>query len=397
MKEPDSIRLQIGIFGRTNSGKSSLLNFLTDQEFSIVSDRAGTTADPVRKTMELPETGPCVFIDTAGFDDKTELGNLREQKTLEALKKSDVLLAVFSADTIDDSSWYETLRAAGKPVVPVLTKYKKTDEELLKKITELTGRKTLAVNSYERSGKEQLLAAIKEAVPDDFNSRSLTQNLCAEGDCVLLVMPQDIQAPKGRLILPQVQVMRELLDKKCSVVSCTTDKFLETVNRLKMPPDLIITDSQVVKYVYDNKPASCPLTTFSILMAAFKGNIKQFTEDAAVIPALNSESKILIAEACTHSPLKEDIGREKIPAMLRKLNPDIKIDFVRGTDFPEQLTDKEGRKKYDLIIHCGACMFTRTYMLQRQKEAQKAGIPLTNYGIFISAFSGILEKIKLPD
>ena len=396
MGTPDSLKLQIGIFGAANSGKSSLLNFLTNQEFSIVSELAGTTADPVRKTMELPGAGPCIFIDTAGFGDGTELGSLREEKTVESLKRSDIALAVFSADTMGDTAWYEKLAKTGKPIVPVLTKYQKDDTKTPEIIQKLTGKTPVLVNSLEKIGKQDLLDAIIKAIPKDFNSLSITGDLCKSGDSVLLVMPQDIQAPRGRLILPQVQVIRELLDKKCSVMSCTTDMFVQTVNLLKNPPDLIITDSQVVKYVYDNKPQASPLTTFSILMAANKGDIKLFTEGAKALATLKADSRVLIAEACTHSPMEEDIGRVKIPRMLKTLFPDIKIDFVRGTDFPKELRDKDGNKKYDLLIHCGACMFNRTYMLQRQKEAAAAGIPATNYGVFISAFNNILDKVQIP-
>ena len=397
MGTPDSLKLQIGIFGAANSGKSSLLNFLTNQEFSIVSDVAGTTADPVRKTMELPGAGPCIFIDTAGFGDGTELGSLREEKTVESLKRSDIAIAVFSADTMADTGWYEKIAKTGKPVVPVLTKYQKSDSNIEEKIQKLTDKAPVPVNTKEQIGKQELLDAIIKAIPKDFNNRMVTANLCKEGDCVLLVMPQDIQAPRGRLILPQVQVIRELLDKKCSVMSCTTDMFVQTLSLMKDAPNLIITDSQVVKYVYDNKPQASPLTTFSILMAANKGDIKAFKDGAEAIKALKSGSKVLIAEACTHSPMEEDIGRVKIPRMLKKLVPDITIDFVRGTDFPNKLLDENGNKKYDLIIHCGACMFNRTYMLQRQKEAASAGIPITNYGVFISAFNNILDKVQIPE
>ncbi len=396
MGTPDSLKLQIGIFGAANSGKSSLLNFLTNQEFSIVSDVAGTTADPVRKTMELPGAGPCIFIDTAGFGDGTELGSLREEKTVESLKRSDIAIAVFSSDTMTDTGWYEKIAKTGKPVVPVLTKYQKSDSNIEEKIQKLTGKAPVPVNTKEQIGKQELLDAIIKAIPKDFNNRMVTANLCKEGDCVLLVMPQDIQAPRGRLILPQVQVIRELLDKKCSIMSCTTDMFVQTLSRMKDAPNLIITDSQVVKYVYDNKPQASPLTTFSILMAANKGDIKAFKDGAEAIKTLKSGSKVLIAEACTHSPMEEDIGRVKIPRMLKKLVPDITIDFVRGTDFPNKLFDENGNKKYDLIIHCGACMFNRAYMLQRQKEGASVGIPTTNYGVFISAFNNILDKVQIP-
>ena len=238
---------------------------------------------------------------------------------------------------------------------------------------------------------EQIKQELLRKVPEDFQKLTLTQNLCKEDDVVLLVMPQDIQAPKGRLILPQVQIIRELLDKKCSVISCTTDKFVHTLNLLKNPPTLIITDSQVFKFVYENKPSESKLTSFSVLLAANKGDINQFVEGAKQISKLTEKSKVLIAEACTHAPLTEDIGTVKIPNMLKKfVGSEISITHVNGNDFPKDLS------QFDLIIHCGACMFNRSYVLSRQNQAELSKIPMTNYGIAIAYMTGIMDKIQIP-
>lgn len=251
------------------------------------------------------------------------------------------------------------------------------------------------MSSVSREGIENLFQRIRDEAKIE-DEKSLMGNLCAAGDLVLLVMPQDIQAPKGRLILPQVQVLRDLLDKKCVVASCTADMFEQTLRTLAAPPKLIVIDSQVFPLVNSLRPKECALTSFSVLMAAAKGKINLFKEGAAAIKNLRSNSRVLIAEACAHVPQDEDIGRIKIPRMLKKIAPDIKIDFVRGTDFPDSLADENGKPRYDLIIHCGACMFNRAYVLHRQALAEAAGIPMTNYGIAIAQISGILDEVVLP-
>lgn len=414
---PNSLRIQIGIFGRTNSGKSSLLNALTNQDFSIVSPEAGTTADPVKKAMEIAGLGPVLFVDTAGFCDQTSLGEKRLEKTRDALARADLILAVFGADEFQEKSDFENceknllnenskenffvrqISESGKKIIPVLTKIdlasKSQIEFAAKKIESLTKKIPVQVSSVSREGIENLFQRIRdEAKTDDENS--LTGNLCAAGDLVLLVMPQDIQAPKGRLILPQVQVLRDLLDKKCIVASCTADMFEQTLRTLALPPKLIVIDSQVFPLINSLRPKNCALTSFSVLMAASKGKINLFKEGAAAIKNLSQNSRVLIAEACAHVPQDEDIGRIKIPRMLKKIAGDIKIDFVRGTDFPDSLTDENGAPRYDLIIHCGACMFNRAYVLHRQSLAEAAGIPMTNYGIAIAQISGILDEVVLP-
>ncbi len=398
---PRANRLHIGIFGSTNSGKSSLINALTGQDTALVSEIAGTTTDPVYKSMEIHGIGPCVFIDTAGFDDTGSLGAMRIERTREAVKKTDMALMVFSAAPDDtELSWAKDLNSEKIPVIPVLNlradqtvcpgNPKTFQEASVKAIQEGIGMAPVIVNAKTGEGIPVLRQAMIRALPSDYEAQSITGGLAKQGDIVLLVMPQDIQAPKGRLILPQVQTIRELLDKKCSVLSCTTDMLEPTLAVLKDAPDLIITDSQVFKTVYEKKPEKSRLTSFSVLFAGYKGDIDYFANSVRAIDALTPESKVLIAEACTHAPLAEDIGREKIPAMLRKkVGPSLTVDIVSGPDFPKDLSP------YNLIIHCGACMFNRKYVLSRIEGARASHVPMTNYGITIAYLSGILDKIDL--
>ena len=247
----------------------------------------------------------------------------------------------------------------------------------------------MLISAKEKIGIELIRQAILEKLPSDFGQQSITGELVTENDLVLLVMPQDIQAPKGRLILPQVQTIRELLDKKCLVMTCTTDKFSATLQALARPPKLIITDSQVFKAIYEQKPKESELTSFSVLFAGYKGDIHYYVESAAVIERLTESSRVLIAEACTHAPLSEDIGRVKLPRLLRKrIGENLQIDMVAGTDFPQDLTP------YSLVIHCGACMFNRKYVLSRIERAREQHIPMTNYGVAIAFLNGILDQIK---
>lgn len=389
---PRSNRLHIGIYGKRNSGKSSLINALTNQNIALVSEIAGTTTDPVYKTMEIYGIGPCVFIDTAGFDDEGELGNMRVEKTKQATLKTDLAIIVFSDDNFDkELLWYQHLKSLNIPIVAVLNKCDLllNIDTLSQAIEDSFGLTPIIVSAKNKVGIEKIRDEMIRSLPEDFDVQSITGDLAKEGDTVLLVMPQDIQAPKGRLILPQVQTLRELLDKKCIVLSATTDKLEEALESLKKAPDLIITDSQVFKTVYEKKPAKSKLTSFSILFAGYKGDIGYYKESAAAIEKLTIDSKVLIAEACTHAPLSEDIGREKIPALLRKrIGSNLKIDIVSGQDFPEDLSD------YDLIIQCGACMFNRKYVLSRILKAKNQEIPMTNYGVVIAYLNGILDKIQ---
>lgn len=392
---PRAERISIGIFGKRNSGKSSLINALAGQEIAIVSEHAGTTADPVYKSIEIHSLGPCVLIDTAGYDDFGDLGELRVNKTKDAAAKTDIALIVIGDDvTNEDLNWYNYFKDKKIRAIVVLNKMDLYDRDVLKdkikKIKEAFDTNPIPASCKDKKGINTLLNDIARNLPEDFNARTITHNLAKEGDVVLLVMPQDIQAPKGRLILPQVQTIRELLDKKCVVVSCTVDNLKQTLDTLKNPPSLIITDSQVFKTVYELTPKESKLTSFSVLFAGYKGDIKYFAESAALLDSLNENAKILIAEACTHVPMEEDIGRVKIPSMLRKKFGDkITITNVAGCDFPEDL------ETYDLIIHCGACMFNRRYVLQRIENAKQKKVPMTNYGIVIAYLTGILDKISM--
>lgn len=391
---PRANRIHIGIFGRRNSGKSSLVNALTGQEIALVSDEAGTTTDPVYKSMELHPVGPVVFIDTAGFDDEGKLGLKRVQLTKKVIAKTDVALLLFEDGTLDsEKMWLDLLEEAGVPVIPIVNKSDALDRELLcTKVQAVFGKVPFLVSAKTGDGITYLKKAIAEAVPEDARQTIVMDKLATEGDTVLLVMPQDIQAPKGRLILPQVQTIRELLDGRCTVISTTSDGLGNALSALVKAPDLIITDSQCFGQVYKEKPESSKLTSFSVLFAGFKGDIGDFVKGAKAIDQLTENSKVLIAEACTHAPLSEDIGREKIPAMLRKrFGDNIEIEIVSGSDFPKKVG------KYDLIIHCGACMFNRKHMMSRISAAREAGVPITNYGVTIAHITGILNKIDLPN
>lgn len=388
---PSGNRLHIGLFGRRNSGKSSLINALTRQEIALVSEVAGTTTDPVYKTMEIHGIGPCMFIDTAGFDDVGELGEMRVQKTRDAMQKTDVALLLFGEDDhTAEREWLAQLKEQHTPVIPVIGRADERDDlaALAAQVEEETGLAPVVVSARTREGVDALIGRIIREMPEGFEAASIAGHLVDEGDTVLLVMPQDIQAPKGRLILPQVQTIRDLLDHHCVVVSVTTDQLPQALDTLKLPPKLIITDSQAFAAVYPLKPKESLLTSFSVLFAAHKGDIDVFVQGAAAIDRLTEQSHVLIAEACTHAPLTEDIGREKIPAMLRKrVGQGLSVLVVSGVDFPEDLSG------VDLIIHCGACMFNRKHVLSRVERAKAQGVPMTNYGVALAHLTGILDKI----
>lgn len=390
---PRANRLHIGLYGKRNVGKSSLVNAVTGQSVAVVSDVAGTTTDPVYKAMELHGVGPVVFIDTAGVDDEGELGRLRVDRTRDATRKTDVALVVFAAAPDVEAEWIADLQRRDVPVVGVVNKADELpDAEAVRaEVERRFGVRTIVVSARTGENVAEVREAIIRALPDD-EPVSITGALAQPGDLVLLVMPQDIQAPKGRLILPQVQTLRDLLDKKCLVMSCTTDKLDDTLAALSRPPSLIITDSQVFPVVHAKKPAESLLTSFSVLFASYKGDIAAFVEGAAGIDRLTAASRVLIAESCTHAPLEEDIGRVKIPALLRRrFGETLEIDIVAG---PDPLMDLGS---YDLVIHCGGCMFNRRHVLSRIDEANEHGVPITNYGITIAHLSGILDQIALPD
>lgn len=389
---PNANRLHIALFGKRNSGKSSLINALTGQDTAIVSDTAGTTTDLVSKAMEIHGIGPCLFIDTPGFDDEGELGEMRISRTLKAIEKTDIALLLCEDDALScEYEMWKQLKEKNIPVILILNKMdvRENAVELAAHMEQQFNIRPLLVSAKEGTGIEEIRQAILEKLPSDFGQQSITGALVAENDLVLLVMPQDIQAPKGRLILPQVQTIRELLDKKCLVMTCTTDKLSETLLALARPPKLIITDSQVFKTVYEQKPEESKLTSFSVLFAGYKGDIHYYVESAAAIESLTESSRVLIAEACTHAPLSEDIGRVKLPHLLRKrIGEKLPIDIVSGTDFPQDLTP------YSLVIHCGACMFNRKYVLSRIERAREQHIPMTNYGVAIAYLNGILHQIE---
>ena len=398
---PNANRLHIALFGKRNSGKSSLINALTGQDTALVSDTPGTTTDPVQQAMEIHGIGPCLFIDTPGFDDEGELGNRRIERTWKAVEKTDIALLLCAGggsaeetgepDFTEELHWLEQLKAKNIPTILLINKadIRKNTASLAIRIKETFGSQPIPVSAKEKTGVELIRQAILEKLPEDFDQQSITGSLVTEGDLVLLVMPQDIQAPKGRLILPQVQTIRELLDKKCLIMSCTTDKLRETLQALSRPPKLIITDSQVFKTVYEQKPEESRLTSFSVLFAGYKGDIRYYVKSASAIGSLTESSRVLIAEACTHAPLSEDIGRVKLPHLLRKrIGEKLSIDIVAGTDFPQDLTP------YSLVIHCGACMFNRKYVLSRIERARLQNVPMTNYGVAIAFLNGILNQIE---
>lgn len=463
-------RKHIGIFGKRNAGKSSIINMLTNQEVSIVSPLPGTTTDPVTKPIEINGIGACVFIDTAGYDDAGEIGAMRVTKTKQVLQRCDISLFVIPTTIIDNreelnkaAEWYKLISERTARTIVVINEFSENNggdcyinnsgdcgeknngdcyknsggngsgeksgsdcgsenggensdsnggvkkefesgksskcdisidiktENYIKAVSEtiLKGTKAeiVIVNARKGEGKEELLRVLGH-IKERTEEHKIVTHLVKPGDVVLLVMPQDIQAPAGRLILPQVQTIRELLDDKCIVVSCTTENFKRTLTALVTPPSLIVTDSQAFKEVYENKPTESRLTSFSVLFAQWKGDINTFIQGAQALSTLNDSSRILIAEACSHAPLAEDIGREKIPALIHKtISKNIKIEIVSGHDWPENL------EEYDLIIHCGACMLSRQQVINRIKEAEKINKKITNYGVCIAYLNNILNKI----
>lgn len=415
MQTPKGNRLHIGIYGRRNAGKSTLINALTGQQTAIVSDTPGTTADPVYKSMELRPIGPVIFIDTAGYDDEGELGELRVKKTEATLAKADIAILVIyghgcgqtdavenKADAVEnkaDEEWIEKLRTMDIPFVIFDSR-------------DLEG--TNRDESIEKlRGKVAELAA-SVGLNEDAIRRAVIERLVPPGGLVLLVMPQDISAPKGRLILPQVQTLRELLDRGCTSVMSTADGFESALKSLGRDPDIIITDSQCFAEVYDAKPENSALTSFSVLFAEYKGDIDTFMAGAQALDDIAAKAasaakpgddavtgvRVLIAEACAHVPANEDIGTVKIPRGLKKYfeksagkkaADNLEIVNVCGSDFPEL----EELKKFDLVIHCGACMFNRRHVLSRIAECRAAGVPISNYGIILAKITGIIDKIMV--
>lgn len=394
MNTPKGLRLHIGLFGKRNAGKSSLVNALTNQRISIVSDVAGTTTDPVEKACELAPIGPVVFIDTAGIDDVGELGAARVERTKSVLDWVDIALIVTSASQFDqnDEDLIRQAKSLGTPAVLVLNKadVSPVSEESLNHFR-TKGLPVVVTDAAARTGIEDLRKAIIELAADRIpEDRLLAGDLAGAGDTVILVTPIDTGAPKGRLILPQVQAIRELLDAhaKCFVVQ--QDRVAECIAELKNPPKLVMTDSQAIVDVAAQTPESVPLTTFSIQMAYAKADVVAMARGAAALATLEDGDKVLICETCSHHPQKDDIGRIKIPRWLReKTGKQLTIDVAVGKDFPTDLTP------YKVLIQCGGCVVTRRHMLARLRAANVQGVPMTNYGMTISYLQGLLERVLL--
>ncbi|WP_276861747.1 [FeFe] hydrogenase H-cluster maturation GTPase HydF [Anaerococcus tetradius] len=382
MKVQNSERLHIGIFGQTNSGKSSLLNYMTGTDTAIVSNIAGTTTDPIRKAMEITDFGPVLFIDTAGVNDKTSLGQARIAKSRQVIDKCDVFIYCLSLD--DDMQILNELKKKEKPIIYVASKQDlPVGSEISDKYKDLA---PLKIDIRNKDDRLKIFARIKSLEKKD--EPTITKNLVKKGDLVVLVIPQDKAAPKGRLIKPQVMTIRELIDKKATAICCDLTSLENTLSSLNKKPDLVICDSQVFKETSEIIEEGTSLTSFSILFSAFKGDLPYFIKSVKRLDM--PLRRVLIAEACTHPPIDEDIGTVKIPRMLKKKYPDLEIEFARG----DSLIDYD---RYDLIISCGACMFNRATMLSKVGKAKEKSIAMTNYGITIAYLKGILDKVVLPD
>ncbi len=387
---PRANRLHISFFGKRNAGKSSLVNTLTNQSISLVSDTPGTTTDPVFKSMELLPLGPVVIIDTAGLDDEGSLGKLRIKKTEEVMDKTDLAILLFTGETTNFSKeklWYDTLKEKKIPVIGVINKIDTypLDENSLRNDFPIDFVRVSATNKHNITEFKQ---AIIRNAPIDFENITLVGDILKPKAKVILVAPQDIQAPKGRLILPQVQIIRDLLDNDAMALTVKDSELPNILSILNEKPDLVITDSQIFKKVNSIIPSDVPLTSFSILMARYKGNLDMFVKGAKTIDSLKPGDKILIAEACTHHALKGDIAREKLPTWLEeKVGGNLNFVNLTGVDFPENLND------FKLIIHCGSCMFTRKQLMSRLVKSEDSNIPITNFGTAIAHINGILDRV----
>lgn len=410
---PKANRIHIGFFGRCNAGKSTLINMLTDQPVSLVSDVAGTTTDPVSKAMEILPLGPVVITDTAGIDDTTELGALRMEKTEEVVKKINLAVYVLRTDeepTSDDMHWLGLLKQNNVPVALFINEINAVPNNLTESkasvgrdilgeryIADHTGLSDLVTvigyADFTSDAKRlELLDLLGGLTPLDVEGeQTLLQGLVEEGDTIILVCPIDSAAPKGRLILPQVQTIREILDHKGLALVCQTEELPAMIHSLKNPPKMVICDSQAFDRVDELTSDSIPLTSFSILMARFKGKLQDLVAGVKAIKNLKAGSKVLISEGCTHRRQCDDIGTVKIPNLLKKQGyTDLQLEFTSGGAFPKDVS------QYDLIIHCGACMLTRREVLRRIECAVVQGTPIVNYGVLIAALHGILERAISP-
>ena len=410
---PKANRIHIGFFGRCNAGKSTLINMLTDQPVSLVSDVAGTTTDPVSKAMEILPLGPVVITDTAGIDDTTELGALRMEKTEEVVKKINLAVYVLRTDeepNSDDMHWLGLLKQNNVPVALFINEINAVPNNLTESkasvgrdklgeryIADHTGLSDLvtvigSADFTSDAKRLELLDLLGGLTPLDVEGeQTLLQGLVEEGDTIILVCPIDSAAPKGRLILPQVQTIREILDHKGLALVCQTEELPAMIHSLKNPPKMVICDSQAFDRVDELTPDSIPLTSFSILMARFKGKLQDLVTGVKAIKNLKAGSKVLISEGCTHRRQCDDIGTVKIPNLLKKQGyTDLQLEFTSGGAFPKDVS------QYDLIIHCGACMLTRREVLRRIECAVVQGTPIVNYGVLIAALHGILERAISP-
>ena len=404
---PKSSRLQIGVFGRRNVGKSSILNALMRQSLAIVSDVAGTTTDPLEKALELQPLGAVLVVDAAGVDDDGGLGIERVAKTRQAFDRADLFLTVVDTTLGDgafgtyEESLIEEARKRDTPTLVVLNKTDAADEAILQNLEARLRARNLATVRFSakrdfeaKTGAPELRDALIKLAPESFlTPPPIIADLLAPGELALLVTPIDKEAPKGRLILPQVQTIRDLLDGDCGCVVVKENLLATVLGRMNPPPALVVTDSQVFKTVATLVPETIPLTSFSILFARQKGDLKTLVAGARAIDKLKPTSRVLIAEACSHHPIEEDIGTVKIPRLLRKkFGETLEIEHVQGRDFP----DVDSMKDFDLAIHCGGCMFNRREMLSRIQRAEDAGTPMTNYGLAIASLNGILERAVKP-
>lgn len=398
IETPRGNRVHIAIYGRTNAGKSSLINKITNQSISLVSETRGTTTDPVYKAMELLPIGPVVFIDTAGIDDTTELGELRVKKTKEILNKMDIALLLISTEVVLENQelnyekeWIREIKKREKPFIVILNKVDLVSVEKLQEIEEKVKRELGCEISKVTTSREESIQTIKnkiiEYAPKIVVEEKLIGDKIKTGDKILLVAPQDIQAPKGRLILPQVQVIRDILDNGGIPTVVTLDNLKEGLAIFQWKPDLVITDSQVFKTVDEILDKEVPLTSFSIIMARAKGDLETLYRGAKRINSLKEGDRVLIAEACTHHQLKGDIAREKLPMLLQKKAGRLEIDNCSGKDFPEDIS------KYSLVIHCGSCMLNRAETISRLGECSNKEIPITNFGMAIAEINGILDRV----
>lgn len=388
-----SNRIHITLYGRRNVGKSSLVNALCGQEVSIVSDVAGTTTDVVWKNIELPGIGAAVIGDTAGYDDCGELGAMRVDVTRRSVARTDVAIMLLHdnpEDNLLEKEWKALLEKYGVPTLFVVSKSDNL-ADTASKWEERLGVNVVKISLAVKENLAELVARIAGWICEGENAADdITRSLVNAGDIVVLVMPQDAQAPKGRLIQPQVLTLRNLLDKHCIPLCCAPEEYPTLLDSLAVAPSLVITDSQVFATVDKLTPPNVRLTSFSVLMARHKGDMTLFLRGADKLLALGPSGRVLIAEACSHVPQHEDIGRVKLPRMLRsRFGEDLRIDVVSGNDFPEDLT------AYDIVIHCGACMFTRRHVMHRVRQAVMQGVPVTNYGIAIAALTGILERVEV--